>query len=290
MVYINPASIPFPQARLERLRELTNDLRTCAAEQRGAMIDAARSETWGHPEILQALKDVVGNKCWYSEVHLDHHDPNVDHFRPKGTIREVDCDSLANRGSSPGYWWLAFEHRNFRLAAAHANQRRVDESTSGGKADYFPVRGDRAPEATEWPSIVEDYLPLDPCSKTDVSLLWFDPDGVPGSVDRPGKPLSEKDKERVRISIWLYHLDKGDIQKRRSETIRGILAWLDEANDDLRDWDPDGVCNLRAKARFDQTVSKIVKALEPKSLFAGAIGRVVRSRAAHYPWITEHVL
>jgi len=290
MVYINPTSIPFPQDRLTRLRELTEALRACAADKRSGKIETGRNQSWAHPEIVTALRAVVGNKCWYSEVHLDHHDPNVDHFRPKGAIREVDCTSLTNSGASPGYWWLAFDHRNFRLAAIHANQRRVDESTTGGKADYFPVRGPRAPEKTEWASIVEDYLPLDPCSKTDVSLLWFDPDGVPGCVDRPGNPLSERDRERVRISIWLYHLDKEDIQKRRSETIRGVLALLDEANDDLRDWDPGGICDLKAKSRFDRAISKIDKALEPESLFAGAIERVVRTRSAHYPWIIEHIL
>jgi hypothetical protein len=290
MIYINPAYIVFTQARLERLKELSDDLRSCPPDQRSSKIDSGRTESWGHPDIVQAMKKVVGNKCWYSEVHLDHHDPNVDHFRPKGTIREVDSVSLTNCGSSPGYWWLAFDHRNYRLAAIHANQRRVDDSTAGGKADYFPVRGARTPERTEWSNIVEDYLPLDPCSKTDVSLLWFDPDGVPGSVNRPGKPLSEKDKERVRISIWLYHLDKEDIQKRRADTVRGVLALLDEANDDLRDWDRDGLCDLKAKARFDKALSRIGKALAPQSLFAGAIERVVRTRAAHYPWITEHLL
>lgn len=290
MIYINPASIAFAQDRLSRLKTLTEDLVGCAASDRRAAIEAGRGESWGHPEIVKSLKAVVGSKCWYSEVFLDHHDPNVDHFRPKGTIREVDCTSLTNCGTARGYWWLAFDHRNFRLAAIHANQRRVDESTVGGKADYFPVRGSRAAEGTEWSRIVEDYLPLDPCVKSDVYLLWFDPDGVPGSVDRPGKPLSDKDKERVRISIWLYHLDKEDIQKRRSETIRGVLALLDEANDDLRDWDPGGACDLKAKSRFDRAVSKIVKAMEPKSLFAGAIERVIRTRSAHYQWINEYIL
>jgi hypothetical protein len=90
----------------------------------------------------------VGNKCWYSEVPLEGADPNVDHFRPKGQVREVDADLQNLQTTSPGYWWLAFECRNFRLSSMHANQRRVDTDTNGGKSDYLPVLGSRAVEGT----------------------------------------------------------------------------------------------------------------------------------------------
>ena len=289
MLYINPASIPFPQARLEKLKKLTKELISALPSERSNLIDHGRNDSWGHADVVTALRSVVGNKCWYSEVYLDHNDPNVDHFRPKGEIREVDIRSFKNCGESRGYWWLAFEHCNYRFAAIHANQRRVFTHTSGGKWDYFPVRGSRAVAKTQWSRIVEDFLPLDPCLKSDVMLLWFDPDGVAGPADRQSRPLTDHEKDRVRVSIWLYHLDEENTQKRRAETIRGVLALLDEANDNLQDWDPTGSCDLKSKARFDASISKIQKALEPKSLFAGAVERVVRTRSAHYPWIIDYI-
>lgn len=67
-------------------------------KKRNAFVNSKRGETWGHPEVVRALKQVVGNKCWYSEVSLDGSDPEVDHFRPKGRVVEVDANSLEKTG------------------------------------------------------------------------------------------------------------------------------------------------------------------------------------------------
>ena len=150
MIYINPDNIS-PGAEWERqAMNLTRQLKLQPAANRSSFIEAHRDETWGHPQLLKALRAAIGNKCWYSEVPLEGADPNVDHFRPKGRIREVDENLQNTKTTSRGYWWLAFELRNFRLASMHSNQRRVDEHTSGGKWDYFPVRGRRAPTETDW--------------------------------------------------------------------------------------------------------------------------------------------
>ena len=201
MIYVNPDSIPFLQSRLDTLKEMTIALCAAPESKRAAMIDEGRKDSWAHAEVVNALRKVIGNKCWYSEVFLDHTDPNVDHFRPKGSIRDINLSTREHCGRCDGYWWLAFEPRNYRLAAVHANQRRVFESTEGGKWDYFPVIGDRAKTGTAWKLIIEDYLPLDPCRKSDVLLLWFDADGVAGVAKE--KKISDKDRLRVEISIWL---------------------------------------------------------------------------------------
>jgi hypothetical protein len=207
MIFINPDAVPLPHARRATMDQLTAELLERPEAQRNAFIDQKRNVTWAQPEVIKALRAPAGNKCWYSEVQLDGQDPNVDHFRPKGRVREVDADFQNTGNESGGYWWLAFEFSNYRLAAMHANQRRVDEHTDGGKWDYFPVRGDRSPESTPWGEIIEDALPLDPCSSTDVALLWFDPDGKPCVSSWKRKP-NTADTERVKASIWLYHLDK----------------------------------------------------------------------------------
>ena len=142
--------------------------------ERIAFINNNRTATWGNRELLTALKEVIGNKCWYSEVDLTGADPNIDHFRPKGRVKEVDVDSLTPTGiDSEGYWWLAFDHQNFRLSSMHSNQRRVDENTNGGKWDFFPVVGSRAVKGTQLSLINESVFPLDRCSATDVSLMWL---------------------------------------------------------------------------------------------------------------------
>lgn len=288
MIHINLDDVT-PGAEWERQAAiLTAELKRKPAAERAAFIKQHRKDTWGHPRLLEALRAVVGNKCWYSEVSLEGADPNVDHFRPKGGIREVDTDLQDTGTISPGYWWLAFELRNFRLTSMHANQRRVDETTEGGKWDYFPVRGPRAAEGTEWGCIIEDVLPLDPCSATDVSLLWFDPDGKPSVVRRRGGPPNTAEEERVRVTIWLYHLDKVEIQARRTQYVEDIRKDLRKADAYYKLWNPtSSTPNLQAKNSFDIKVAEIKKKLADNAEFARAKQCAVQTAIVDYAWIED---
>jgi hypothetical protein len=289
MIFINPEALTLPVDREEEMKVLTEYLAGWPGELRAEFIEASINATWSHPQVLTALRAVVGNKCWYSEVKLDGADPEVDHFRPKGRVREVDTD-LENTGDeSEGYWWLAFEFSNYRLAAMHANQRRVDVDTAGGKWDYFPIRGNRAPEGTPWGEIMEDILPLDPCSATDVRLLWFDPDGKPSVSDWKRKP-NPGELERVRATIWLYHLDKKEIALSRTNYMEEIRKDLRKANVEFRLWDRDsGNPNLQARNSFNQKIAEIQMKIADRAVFAGAKRCAVRAAIPDYPWIEEFI-
>lgn len=287
MIFINPDMVRPAYTWAQRARVLAIELLGRPADERLAFINAHRDETWAHDELLRALRGVVGNKCWYSEVRLEGADPNVDHFRPKGGVREVD-DSFQHTGQvSSGYWWLAFELRNFRLAAMHANQRRVDEHTAGGKWDYFPVRGPRAQAPTDWGLIVEDNLALDPCSSSDVRLLWFDPDGNPCA-----SPVcsTAADRERVRVTIWLYHLDKDEIRRERGNQLADLRNNLRAADIDYRLWSPVSPApDLRSKSSFDAKVAGIRREISDQAEFARAKRCAVRLAMSEYPWIEEFI-
>ena len=266
------------------MNALSTELMGKPVAERSNFISQNRAATWAHADVLQA-----GNKCWYSEVQLDGADPNVDHFRPKGQVREIDAD-LQNTGkASDGYWWLAFEFANYRLAAMHANQRRVDEDTAGGKWDYFPIRGDRAAEGSLWGEIMEDILALDPCSATDVRLLWFDPDGRPSVSNWKRKP-NVNDEERVRATIWLYHLDKQEIQSSRANHVEEIRKDLRKANAEYRLWGRDSANpNLQARNSFNQKIAEIGMKIADRAVFAGAKRCAVRAAIADYSWIEEFI-
>ncbi|MDD2342535.1 MAG: hypothetical protein PHV54_06565 [Tolumonas sp.] len=80
-----------------------------------------------------------GDKCWYSEVPRIGTDFNIDHFRPKGAVKKakrIYASKIINGKSQnhSGYWWLAFEPKNYRYSCQYANQPR----DNGGKHDYFP--------------------------------------------------------------------------------------------------------------------------------------------------------
>jgi hypothetical protein len=288
MIFINPNKLSVPAQREEELRVLTEVLLGWPEELRAQFIEGHREEAWGHPEILRALRSIVGNKCWYCETHLEGADPNVDHFRPKGRVREVDRDLNNTKKTSDGYWWLAFDHQNYRLAAMHANQRRIDEDTAGGKWDYFPIRGERTAEGTPWQNIHEDALALDPCAAIDVALLAFDLDGNPCPATTKGRQPDPRDVERVRATIWLYHLTKNEISNRRRDHVQDIRKDLKKADADFRLWDRYSANpNLQARASFDQKIAEIKAKVSDRAVFAGAKRCTVRVAIADYPWIEE---
>jgi hypothetical protein len=287
MIFINPDALNLPPARRAAMQNQTTQLSVKPAGERSAFIENSRDITWAHQEVLAALRAYAGNKCWYSEVQLDGADPNVDHFRPKGRVREVDGDFQKNGNVSDGYWWLAFEFSNYRLAAMHANQRRVDAETEGGKWDYFPIRGNRATAGTPWGNIIEDILALDPCSRTDVALLWFDPDGKPSASTWKHEP-NAGDVQRVRATIWLYHLDKQEIQTSRAAYLEEIRKDLRKAHVDFRLWDRDSQNpNLQARTSFNQKIAEIGIKIADRAVFAGAKRCAVRIAIVDYPWIEE---
>jgi hypothetical protein len=269
----------------KRASNLLDTLKKKSPGDRSAFIDQCRSQTWADPALLTALRSLVGNKCWYSEVPLEGADPNVDHFRPKGRVKEVDKDLKSNGDLLPGYWWWAFEWRNFRLASMHSNQRRVDLNTDGGKADFFPVNGARAAEESDYELCIEDVVPIDPCNQTDVSLLWFDSDGA-ASCSAWKRKKSVEDEWRVRVSIWLYHLDKQEIVARRRDHMDDIRADLLNANTDYRLW-KSIPGNVISKNSFEKRLTAIRKKISDESEFSGAKRAAIRAAAVEYEWIFE---
>ena len=283
MIFIDPMKVKISGALRTALNAATAGLQQVAPAERAAYFKNKRDTTWGDPALVAALRQVVGNKCWYSEVALGGADPNVDHFRPKGRVVEVSDEMEKTGQEFDGYWWLAFEPLNFRLSSQHANQRRVDEDTEGGKADFFPIKGDRAPIETPHMQIFENVLPLDPCSPSDVSLIWFDPDGNPCCSPKQ-KRSNESDKLRIRATIWLYHLDKHDTAAPRAKAVAEVRTKLIHANNYFQLWHSDTPC-LKSKASFDREVAEIAGLLVDTSNFAGAKRCAVRLAMADYDWI-----
>lgn len=84
--------------------------------------------------LKTAMAALSHDKCWYSEKRIAVSELEVDHFRPKSRVT----------GATPphkGYWWLAFDWKNFRLAYSLINKRRTDsrEGDVQGKGCYFPL-------------------------------------------------------------------------------------------------------------------------------------------------------
>jgi uncharacterized protein (TIGR02646 family) len=141
------------------------------------------------------LASVSAGKCWYCEVKSTRAPCDVDHFRPKLGITVDGVLLLAHTG----YYWLAYEWCNFRLACQRCNRPEKDDlAVLHGKANEFPIRDEAqrcavptAPLGNEMPKI------LDPCVEADCQLLAH---GIDGEV-KPVAPAGTWDYERARYTI-----------------------------------------------------------------------------------------
>lgn len=90
---------------------------------------------YAHDDVKEALRLSHHGKCCYCESHIEHVGwSNVEHWRPKGAVRQAEDSDLLR----PGYYWLAYEWSNLLLSCQKCN--------TGFKKDLFPLAnpGERA--------------------------------------------------------------------------------------------------------------------------------------------------
>jgi uncharacterized protein (TIGR02646 family) len=152
-----------------------------------------KNACWG---LLKTwLASASGDKCWYCEAKSTRAPFDVDHFRPKLGIT-VDGVRLAEH---EGYYWLAYEWRNFRLSCQRCNRPEKDHAdTLHGKANEFPIK-DEAQRCSLPAASLDTELPrlLDPCVQADCELLAH---GIDGEV-KPVAPTGTWEYQRARYTI-----------------------------------------------------------------------------------------
>lgn len=90
----------------------------------GAIIES-KEDLWRDDRIRNWLLSQFNNKCWYSEAQDSVSSVHVDHYRPKGRLKQ----ELGGE-TEEGYWWLAFDWRNYRICGQLLNVK---------KGDLFPI-------------------------------------------------------------------------------------------------------------------------------------------------------
>ena len=226
------------EAILPKIRNLLADLQVAQdaalAEQnakRRARIIEDNQQRW--TALRQAFEEASFDKCWYTECKSPGADNDIDHFRPKGRVREDR--------THPGYYWLAFDWKNMRLSCQRANRPRIAPGApvAGGKATHFPllptgVRA-RAPGddlALEHPAL------LDPTEPGDPVLLTFRPNGeIDVSPEFKGNAVAEAKVQASRLCLhlnWpkfvegrltLYNLVERAVERGRREAPVDFEGW-----------------------------------------------------------------
>ena len=212
MIFVNIENHEPEQDWLDRADVLTNQLLVAATPAARAMIIHDNQAMWG--ELKQHFCDVLQRKCWYSESINDFAHCHLDHFRPKS--RAID----ENGDDQGGYWWLAFNWRNYRYAAPAGNVR---------KKDYFHVNADKANLPTDALEN-EDIRFLDPTEPEDPSKLKFNNEGIisPKETDIATRDYIQAEYTIRRMNLNMEGLVEGrkDKYRKTARLIRQVQELL----------------------------------------------------------------
>jgi uncharacterized protein (TIGR02646 family) len=234
MRWVDIDQLELPDGWQQRSDQALNDLRAevnnaeLEAQKTGGNVQSARKKAisdgldksnrkkiWR--DLAPCLENLQKGKCWYSESKNSGSDKDIDHFRPKNRVDE-DPDH-------EGYWWLAFDWRNYRYSCQWCNQRRnpAANQTDGGKWDHFPIGAQSYRAKKEGDRLaLEEVDLLDPIDPEDWKLLTFLPNGQPTPAKKPGT----REYERAKTSIQVYHLHHIDFvrdRKQRATEIRQLV-------------------------------------------------------------------
>lgn len=171
--------------------------------------------------LKRAFVSEFGAKCWYTESPQIGTDFDVDHYWPKGRVKDAD-GVIVKQGNQqhPGYWWKAYDISNYRYSCIFANRARDD----GGKVDYFPIVDEsmRCWDSNA-PCDYTQHLILDPCCLDDVKLLSFE---VETGQTSPSVTVEENPIgfEKVRLSKTILNLDHATITPHRLQAIKDVQS------------------------------------------------------------------
>lgn len=233
----------------------------------------------GHGDVWRELKSGMSElsefKCWYCESPADRDDNAVDHFRPKKRVSDALEEHL-------GYRWLAFEKDNYRLACTFCNSRRIDVEfgTAGGKADRFPLIDEAKRVYQQGDLDGEEPKLLDPCEFDDCELL--------GCQQENGRPCAATEdlvqKDRVNISIEIYHLDRDATCKRRHSIAVGLISDIMDAQ---RLFDA-SQADVARKPEFLRVAKRIKRVISYDAPYSGEMKYLLRGqRSEKHPWMQK---
>lgn len=190
-VRIPPGTTP-PQEWLDKASALTEQLRNATEKERLRLIFKNR-KLWRDKALVDWLTNIHHRKCWYSEAKESVSSYHVDHFRPKGRATQTDGEER------PGYWWLTFDWKNYRLSGQLLNVK---------KRDCFPVEFSQLASPDDPRTLdMEGRVLLDPTSD-EAWLITFEKSDDGDCIAEPTPGIAEHDLQRVRATIDILGLNR----------------------------------------------------------------------------------
>jgi len=200
MIYIDISQLKPSQEWLDKSKELLDELISHRDDKakRDEIIDRASSQKqWKNLKI--ELKRLSFGKCWYSEAREIYSHYHVDHFRPKKKVIDDTNDQKAERD---GYWWITFDHTNYRLSGGVGNTT---------KREHFAVLSNCA-TCPEQDCEDEITFLLDPTKRDDPKKLMINENGEMVPIDNDP---THWDHIRANYTINKLHLNFPDLVSER---------------------------------------------------------------------------
>lgn len=281
MRYIDVNEVVLPDGWAERAEEARAAVEGFDAADRPAEING-RSSVWG--ALKQRLANLTTHeKCWYCETPRVRDDYAVDHYRPKSAKNNDDHD---------GYWWLAFDHHNFRFSCKYCNEIRRDRETdqTGGKGSAFPLLEGGVRARTPEDSLNDERcILLDPTCNGDPELLGFAEDGT--ALPQADPELEPDDYIRADESIPLLNLNHSWLRKRRAVLASIVTRHVAEAQIEFEKClkrKQEGVFPAVADAaqRFQDAKNELTRLKNQEAEYSALVIAVLKSkRCPERPWI-----
>lgn len=255
--------VPYRQLRrltnLQELEDARQAILACPEVGRSKFIDDNASKC---SELRHALWTLGSAKCWYSEASLQECEGHVEHFRPKKGVTGE---------KHGGYWWLAFDWTNLRLAHPTVNRRKTDYLTGEkrGKGTYFPLKSDTVRANSPGEESQEEPVLLDPIVFSDTLLICFSESGSPSPSYK-----KEKDEwrwQRAQSSIEYYHLDEGTWNAKRQDKMNETSQLCNHIEEIITSTPVDSDA-------YDQDLNELMELIGPFSEFSSACLQVVREQ------------
>jgi hypothetical protein len=191
-------------------------------EARSKIIDDNKA-VWG--ELKEWLLSLSNQRCWFSEAEDCFSHWDVEHFRPKKSVKNEDGNEY------DGYWWLSFDWTNFRICGNVGNRK---------KGTYFPLHDEsKRVSSPDDDCRYEPYLLLDPANAYDADLLFFNMEGR--AIPHPKTDI-QWERERVIQSVKRCKLDFPALENKRRAVwhdcwmhIQSYLVELDKLHKGDRD-------------------------------------------------------
>ena len=210
-----PAFLADPAGRWQLETELAKQ------HYRNGLAGAFEFRLYNETILKEELKKIFP-KCAYCEsAYGAVYDGDVEHFRPKGRIKE-------RNPQTPGYYWMANDWDNLFLACQHCNQRRKhilygnDTLEGYGKLDQFPLSDESkrvsGPDVSPEDLLAEENVRLliNPCKDDpDLHFQYEITEGVIVPISRMGE-----------ISEQVYVLRRPILVQQRKKKLMNLLSSL----------------------------------------------------------------